>query len=879
MKKNLLILALAIVGIGGYFLYQKGEKANSAIANFVPDNTLILLETNELNTSNKGIVSEFPLLSNTASEFKVFEKLGMSSKEITRLINKKVLYFAVLPEGRDNLAIVNYLPLNNDNQDFIEVLGELNQNTKGKRIIAHTTKGYKVSEVIDENANRLFAFIIQDDFLVFSSSSLALEEVVLHQEKNWAKSLIFSNIDIDSVFTKTHFNNTAIGRFVSDISDEKVKSLAYFPSILNNTFIWQKPSKNVVEAISVEGNQIFNKQETHPIECLNLIPNACSSIINLSFSDNKRLTENLESELKKNKVLNKLRDKISNSFNVDFGDIYTQIDNEITLCSFDNFEQSTQNKVLIIKQKQLVTPLKIIAKNVAEQQEDDVFSVQYGSFLITSLGIKEFPSTLLGGIFGGFSECYFTQYNDYVILASSLPVMQEYLINVSKGDVWSNSPKNKTILKQCPNANLTFIAESEKSLKGLGQALNTKWQNKVAEHTPALMGIQAVVIQQNAYDSRMALLKNIAPVKTSQKYTNKWVKLGSMGIVGANEPLYLINPANKKTETLVQGNNKHLYLFEGKKKIWEAGIDGMIIGKIKTVKFNDVSKQQLLVVTNTKFYVLTRNEKGFEMIVSKKYKPLNIESFNIFENEINRNESLMLVATNGESFKIDKKSLELTPVYSKKQLSETLSPMPSVMIKGVEYAIVLEKTGKLILQNAQGKLAAGFPLSIAGIFNNSPILEGENNNIVLRMVSEKGELYKISLGGKILEKKQLFRPDNEVKFAMSADERNTDWVIMRTNGKEVIVLDKLENELFTVKDLNYGRKVLKYYNLGTAGKYFAVNNGYTTYRFYNSRGENIGGNPMESQTPPSLTYSDSYKKIIVNITTPSGLETWSVKIQ
>ena len=158
-------------------------------------------------------------------------------------------------------------------------------------------------------------------------------------------------------------------------------------------------------------------------------------------------------------------------------------------------------------------------------------------------------------------------------------------------------------------------------------------------------------------------------------------------------------------------------------------------------------------------------------------------------------------------------------------------------------------------------------------------MESKNNNIVIKTLSEKGKLFEISLEGKILEKRQLFRPDNEVKFSLAVDERNTDWVLMRTNGKEVTVLDKNEQEIFTVKGLNYGKKILKYYNLGIAGKYFAINNGYETYHFYDKNGQSIGGLPITSQSLPSLSYSDSYKKILMNITTPKSIETWSVKIK
>ena len=102
---------------------------------------------------------------------------------------------------------------------------------------------------------------------------------------------------------------------------------------------------------------------------------------------------------------------------------------------------------------------------------------------------------------------------------------------------------------------------------------------------------------------------------------------------------------------------------------------------------------------------------------------------------------------------------------------------------------------------------------------------------------------------------------------------------MRTDGKEIIVLDKNERELFIIRDSIYGKKVLKYYHLGIGRKVFAINNGYGTYRFFDEQGEAIGGLPIESEFTPRLSYADSYQKIIMNITTLTTVETWSVKIR
>ncbi len=878
IKQKLLILGFAILGIGGFIYYHQTSQLNNQITDFIPDNTLVLLETNEISTVKNVVIPRIPLLTKASSQYQVLKKIGLTQKEIELLIFKKTLYFALLPAGKDNFSFINYLPLTTENEDFVEKLSKLLQNNTGKRLIPHTTKGFKVLEVIDENAESLFSYIIQDNFLIFSQSSLALEESILHSENSWVKSLKLYAINATSgaIFTQTYFNQNSINSFLKDISD---KNAINFSSFIPQSFEWLKPNANVIEALSTSVNSnLFEGQKPAHIQSLNMIPNSCSYSLIMSFSNQEKFIKNLEKNLEGHQKINSLRKKVSSKFEVEFNKIYAKINDEVTLCSFDNLDQSIQNKVLLIKQKGLLNPLKVFARNVASKSEDDVYSVQYGSFLITSLGIKEFPMMLLGEVYTGFEECYFTEYNDYIILASSLAMMQDYLINISKGDVLSNSPKSKKITNHCLPANLTLIIENSKALKGLQKVLNPKWAEQLNVYKNALLGVQAEILQLSASDGRLVLLKNIEVNKVIQKTNNKWVKLGTINITASSKPKYLINPLNKNAQILLQSADQVAHLYEKGKQIWSYQLNGEIIGDIKSVNYSKNASQELLIATKTKIYILTRNQKGFEVITSKPFKGFNLENFNVFENENDRGKNITLMSENGESYKLSKESLIVSPIFKRSTVSQTLTPLPNIILKGNEYAVMLEKSGKIYLQNVKGKIAEGFPLTISGNFTSPALLEGENKNVLIRIISEQGDLYKISLDGKILEKRQLFRPNNEVKFSMVMDERSADWVLMRTDGKEVVVLNKNEQEIFTIKELNYGRKVLNYYNLGIAGKYFSVNNGYTTYQFFNENGEGIGQIPVESTYKPSISYSDSYKKIIMNITTPSSIETWSVKI-
>jgi hypothetical protein len=347
-------------------------------------------------------------------------------------------------------------------------------------------------------------------------------------------------------------------------------------------------------------------------------------------------------------------------------------------------------------------------------------------------------------------------------------------------------------------------------------------------------------------------------------------------MAASSKPKYLVNPLNKNAQILLQNPEHLLCLIEKGRKIWQYPLNGNLVGDMKSVNYSKNDAQELLIATKKKIYILSRNQNGFAVTASKPFNHNNLGNFSVFKND--QGKHLTLMSEHGELYKLDKESSILSPAVKHSNLGQTLTPQPNIIFNKTEYAVLLEKNGKLSLQNAQGQIAGGFPISLPGNFNSPPLIAVEDNRVVIRIISEAGDLYKISLEGKVLVKRQLFRPNNEVKFSMAVDDRNTDWVLMRTDGKEVVILNKNEQEIFTIKGLSYGRKVLNYYNLGIAGRFFSIHNGYTTYQFFNENGQAIGQIPIMSKYKPNITYSDSYKKIIMNITTPSSLETWSVKI-
>ncbi len=884
MKKKWLILLVCLLGVGGIFYYKKITSASSVITDFIPDNTLLLLETTQwLNTNKAPLIQQVPVANVLPKQLAFFKEIGFSSTEIHQFLNKKLLYFAFIPQSKDHISLVNYIPLVTEDELFLDKLLNLGKNTEGIRSITHTTEGQKIHEIFTQSAKPLLAYIIKDNFLIYSQSSLTLEEILLHKKHSWANNLLlkdYSNFT-DSTVLVSHINANAIEKFGTQICEKKHTTAPFLSKIINTSLSWHiaefKAKK--ITAYSVSGNQeLFGEQPSKAFSAGNMIPINCSMLLSFPVEDVTSLNDACAKQIQNDAFLSKLKDKAKDEFDIDFKSVSKKINNEVSLLNIETGDIAKNNKIVLIKNKDLVQDFRAIALQVAQKKEQKPFNMQFGSFGLIALGVKEFPALVLGPIFYGFNDCIFTEYKDYIVLGSNLATLQDYLLSISKNEVWASSSRQQQLLKNCQPANLTLVIDHAKAIPMLGGILNTHWLAQAKTFQENLGAFDYILFQSNEEKGILTLLQNhLGAALGLSKYSNVLVKLNSIAQGIVFKPFFLTNPQTKKQEILVQNTDNQLYLLVNGKKVWHYALAGKMVDEPKFMKVRGDKLQRLFIVTTQKAYILTRTDDGFDVLTSPNVKGLNAKGLAIFET--NGSNELTMLNANGYQFTFDKLTLNL--IFSQKiaPINNVFCPLPTLMVKGNLFVVCLDENGKLSLINTNGSIASGFPIQTNIQPLSSPVLDINDGNANILLMGQKGELLKIGFSGKILQKNQFFRPDNEYKFAICASEKPNDWVVVRSNNKTVTVLDKNDKEIFTLKNLTFGRKYLKYYNLGAGKKFFALFNGWTSYTLYDEKGELVADKPILSQSAPSITYAESYNKLIITTHTGTSIDTWSVKLK
>ena len=130
MKKSYLFILLLLAGIGGYWYLNKNKDGHSSLLDWVSDKTLLLIESKpQKSLENPTNFQDF-ILSEAFQKTELLENLPFKHE-----FHQKKVLFALLPEGKESLDYVIYVPLTEEDEPFIKKLQALSTSTSGYRSI------------------------------------------------------------------------------------------------------------------------------------------------------------------------------------------------------------------------------------------------------------------------------------------------------------------------------------------------------------------------------------------------------------------------------------------------------------------------------------------------------------------------------------------------------------------------------------------------------------------------------------------------------------------------------------------------------------------------------------------------------------------------
>ncbi len=900
---------LVAAGLGGYWAYERwGARADSAWG-FIPDDALLVVESSQLHQPVGKLqpyqvqLADVPFFEEALVTLRTLRPVWPDSVA-EKFFRDKTITYSLHAETKAVVSYVFYVPYDGDDRDFIEQISA--PRAEGIRAFRHTFGNVPITEVFDAQSRRLFAYVLRDGYLIVSPSSLLMENVVrkikrvidLPDEPDSPPVAATTEVGTGNAATRLYLNPRNAAGWLSRVvtgGGTGAALLKLLPSAPAFSFTVNGIRK-AVEARSIQKPnqvspylQVLENQTVQPMRCLRFIPNNTATLYHLSFSDPNRLGERLKNYLNRQErdMLDRRADW-NTRYLVNVDSAYQYLGREVALCRLESSAIDEGGSVLLLHTPDPAAFRKWIdyeAAKIRVVAGTPVYAEEFAGYPIRQLSAPEWPAALLGRLFAGFPKCYYTTVSDYTVLASDVQTLRGFLINYQRGNVWNNSAQQGEILRYARPAAFTVLFNASKSWYGLLNGLQPDWQGAVQRFGEPLKRLNYLVAQSRfgagTWQTDLTWTKGRVtgdPNLIGKLFLQQRIELPA-GRKLAGAPYLFRHGRSRLPDLVLHTTNHELIPFPVYQK---PGVLFPLAGPVRSeflpVDYFGRGRNQLLFLTDDRLYVLDPFRSKYQLFESTALPDVASFDLSLFD-RVPGPYPLMLASADGTFLGYDPKARNLRPLAQSASLSQALGPVQSVSFKGARHLVTLSPEGKLDLVNARGASAKGFPVDLGTRFAGPLFVETnrQDADLLLQTLSETGELIQVNLRGEIVNRRQLYRPAGETRFRMLLEKTGRDWLIVQQTNQNVSVHDKRGTKLFGIANFPLETR-MEFYEFDSDVNVIALRTG-TTTALYTTRGTPLLNRPVVSQFPVTLEYAESYRKLLLYVTTEKAVEVWTAKMK
>jgi hypothetical protein len=895
---NALLLFVAI-----FIAYQIWFAPRKDAWNFIPENAFLVVESSEIQQSlfNKTApdstqLADVPFFYDALAQLSLIVQSIDNEAIAKKFLEKKLITYSLHRENKKNLEYVVYIPTNTFGDS--EFLNKLTVPDATKRkVYGRNYKGFRINELYNNNSTLVFNFFIYDDFLICSGSKILLEEVA---------NRIKSGVAIERVpFRESRKGIAHIyfkSRSLQDVADILPSQLSpnlieFFGNITprNPDIVFEKQkTPNILSAyIHSKGTNnipflgIFGRQKPQPFTCTDLIPENTAITFRMSFRNKLLLAQDFNNYLRTNEQdLVAEKDSVNRLLNANINSFYSILKNEVVLCEMETSADEPSKKILLIKTEDSADALNLFddlasnAEKISSYFKPKPFT--YLNYYVRKIEVSQLPAMLFGSVFRGFSDCYYTLKDDYIILASDDIAMREYLNNLNTGQTWAKSSIYRNFIKKLsPNAQVTAIISPQRVWNNIYYSLPKKWQATTLKHEARTKDLRFIAVENFVIKSTFGtkFLIEKVPQTQKEKLINKLFLQDSLStsVPFVGIPNIIKNPISAADEIIIQqSDNQVLLLSNNAKEINKIPINQPI--NTSYLLPTDYFQNGLLqYVTNSPndLVVLSRDaQKGITASAPELSLQGNIKSLAV--NEI----KIYVADQTGSIYIINEETQKVTKVKTPTILTDIVQIQP-VKFKNNNYLAVLQKDGTLSVIYEQGPNLSGFPkVPLTARPVGMIVEEDKDKNSVITLLSEIGEIKKVSMTGNIQNETniQLERPDKATVFELLFDQNHKDWFVVRRTPTSLVVFNKQGQSVIRIESTNFMKSQLKYFDLGNDLRVIVVFDGKNNTLF-DLKGNTIGDKPLQASSLPAISYAEAYNKLFIYNPNKTRFEVWSVKLK
>ncbi|GAB3901511.1 hypothetical protein GCM10028803_26320 [Larkinella knui] len=906
-KKQLWIgIGILTLILGGYFAYRWWKAPARSTWMLIPSDALLVLESSTLQDTlskqaqlNEMALQTTPIFQEAARSIEKFVWSPLDTASALQFLRDKPVWYSLHPTSKDRLGFIFYIPIGSlQDQPFVNRI--LNPDADRFRVLSHPYEDTKIHELLTVRNESLGSFIVLDDYLVGSPSTILMESVVRRMKQPFTETPL-QRADVSLIrpgnLAGIYVRSSVLSAILSpheastDYQSKYIKAL--LPTELLTRFR-QSPSRSHLIGLSTDDigaktalANLFDRQTPFRINCGNLIPDQTTTFFHFSLSDGPRFGKaltafiNSEDEPDTREGRRKLRPLLQNEEN----GIYKYVGTEIALLRLD--APSADRRLVMLIHSPNVDRLwdrYQLAALLASGTDHVSNTKPFLQYRISSIEAPDLPAFLFGGLFRGFEQNWLAQVGDYLVIANGQGVLQEYLQSVDQRTVWSESYRQRDLLTQTLRpANFTAYTRFTRAGESVTANWPQSWQQLLNHDETALDNVENLVYQSTYGRERIysSLILGHTTRRASEAVLNRVFLQRKLPLNAPllSQPMVIGDFVGSSGVIWAVDNAQQFILItpEGEKHTLGT-VNGPVVSPLVPVDFLNNGRLQYVFATPRSLYIADP-VNGLAKLQSFPL-PEGLEPATLMAPRRDQNRTLILLMAhhNGSVYGFDRQQKRFVRSFAVTGTEGAGVSAFHAPVRNQSLAVIsVQKEGKLYYWNENGGSVPGFPVDLKAEVTGPAWLE-TGNPATITTLTRQGELTSISSEGQILERNQLFRPIRRGSFQLLPEVNQNGYLLLRTSDTEAAILDRKGHSLFEVRGLRPGQTTIRYHVLGSGVSLISVKSGnFTT--LYDLAGHPVGDRPIPGNFPVELQFSPTRNKLFVYSTDNKAVQIWSVKLR
>lgn len=908
MIKKQLWIGLGVLALifGGYLAYRWSKAPARSAWMLIPSDALLVLESATLQDtiSKQAQLTEMalrttPIFQEAVGNLERFVWAPLDTASAVQFLHDRPVWYSLHPTSKDRLGFIFYIPIRSlQDQPFVNRI--LNPDADRYRVLSHPYEDTKIHELLTVRNESLGSFIVLDDYLVGSSSTILMESVIRRMHQPFTETPL-QRADVSLIRPGTlagiYVRSSVLSAVLSPSESSTDYQSKYIKALLPTELLTrfrQSPTRTHLIGLSTDDigakgalANLFDRQTPFRISCGNLIPDQTTALFHFSLSNGPRFGKaltafiNAEDEADTREGRRKLRPLLQNEEN----GIYRYIGNEMALLRLD--APSSDRRLVLLIHSPSVDRLwdrYQLAALLTTGTDRLAASKPFLRYRISALNAPNLPAFLFGGLFRGFDQNWLAQVGDYLVIANGQGVLQEYLQAVEQRSVWSESTRQRDLLAQTMRpANFTAYTRFARAGESMTANWPQSWQLLLNHDETALDNVENLIYQSTYGRERIysSLILGRTTRRASQAVLNRVFLQRKIALNAplVSQPMVLGDFVGSSGVMWAVDHAQQFILItpEGEKHTLGT-VNGPVQSALVPVDFLSNGRLQYAFTTARSLYIADP-VNGLAKLQSIPL-PDGVDPRTLMapRRDQNRNLILLMLHRNGSVYGYDQPQKRFVNAFSvNNPAGEGVAAFHAPVRNQALSVVSVQKDGRLFYWDENGSSVNGFPVDLKSEMIGPAWLETGKPSTITTL-TRQGELIHIGADGQITERNQLYRPIRRGSFRLLPDVNQNGYVLLRATDTEAAILDRNGKQLFEVRGLRPGQTTIRYHVLGSGVNLISVKSG-TFTTLYDLAGRPVGDRPIPGNYPVDLQFSPTRNKLFVYSTDNKAVQIWSVKLR